>query len=164
MGSSRRILSLSAALCLAWVAACDNPSPGGGGSPYLSLELPSAPASAEVAGVEVRLSASVWMNLMPGPPNPSGGPLVVTFRLDPTPAGTFPPGTAVERVWVIGGDHVWNTTPDEVSGDAGGVRAVARGGPEMAQGLPADVAVRLRAPSGKAVDLRVRVPAVEAAH
>ena len=157
----RPVATLAIALVLAAAAACggrsESPAPVGEGA----AELRQAPTtSAKLAGFSYRLETYLWRDFMPGPDAGSNGkPLIAVARVtvvDDTAA--FPAGVTVDRMWIVNGDQLWESTPREEqargSAKVETLEVVSRDGPRWGPGITVDVVVRLRDAAGNTVLLR----------
>jgi hypothetical protein len=152
------------ALC-ACGPATENGSVGeGAGAPSpLAFDPARLSASTRLEGVPLALEARLWVERVAAPGAPSG-PLYVSVRIAPEAGAELPGGLTADRVWVIGGDHTWETGFDRLRLAGGGLEGLAGGGPGLDPALPADVVVRLRGPDDAVRFVRVRLPGVPAVH
>jgi hypothetical protein len=118
-------------------------SAGCGASPTVPDEtvsqLRAAPAVATIDGTRIELQVDVWRDFQPISP-PGGKGLRVSVRLPATTTAFI-----VERIWVVFGDQVWDSTPAAVSGST---TWIAGEGPQWGPGVAVDVVAQIRGPSG----------------
>jgi hypothetical protein len=147
------------------LCAC-GPAAGGGDGAGAPAPLAFDPArlstTARLEGGDVSLKAELWLDHTPAPGR-AGGPLYLSVHLSPE-GGPLPGGLTADRVWVIGGDHTWETAFDRLRLENGALEGLVAGGPELDPNLPADVVVRLRGPGDAVRFVRVRLPGVPTAH
>ncbi len=112
----------------------------------LPLEaLLAAPEQVEIAGRTYILETYLWRDFMPASP-PDGKPLIASIHIVPQDSGVFPPSLDANRLWVIKGKEVWETSfsNEEIFQDAHQLGKVARNGPKWGPGIAVDVVVRLK--------------------
>lgn len=122
----------------------------------------SADTLASVAGVSVTLRVSAWRDFMPSPVRRGGSDLMVNLVLQSTDSTPFPAGLMVDSAWVRSPEGTWPAAPSQERRPdvPRGMDLMLRGGPTWTPGIPLDVLVRLRAPSGAVTYLRDRRAAV----
>ena len=122
------------------VAAC---AAGCGASPTVPdqtiTQLRAAPTAATIDGARIELQVDVWRDFQPISP-PGGRGLRVSARLPATTA-TF----ILERIWVLLGEEVWDSTPIAVPGSTSWT---AGEGPQWGPGVSVDVVAQIRGPHG----------------
>jgi hypothetical protein len=102
-------------------------------------QLRAAPTVVTIDGARVELQVDVWRDFQPI--SPAGGKgLQVSVRLPATTA-TF----IMERLWVVFGDEVWDSTPTAV---VGSTTWTAGEGPQWGPGGTVDVVAQVRGPNG----------------
>jgi hypothetical protein len=154
-------MGLALALC-----ACGPPSGSGDGAGApapLAFDPARLSATARLEGGDVSLKAELWLDHSPAPGR-AGGPLYLSVHVAPEGGGPLPGGLTADRVWVIGGDHTWETAFDRLRLEGDALEGLVAGGPELDPKLPADVVVRLRGPGDAVRFVRVRLPGVPTAH
>lgn len=99
-------------------------------------DLRRAPAVVTIDGTMIQPQVVVWRDFQPISPA-DGQPLRVSVRVTPTV-----PSVAVDRIWVLLGDSVWDATPQRIEGSA---EWLATDGPKWGPDVTVDVVSRLRA-------------------
>lgn len=147
------------ALAAVMACACGGPT-GGAGAPPGGFDPGAAADAVSVGGVRLSLTAHAWLDRTPGlrtPAKPGHGPLHVMVAVGPSGGAGLPDGVSADRIWVIAGDHAWETEFDVLTRVNGRLEGTAGGGPDLDPALPADVVVRLRDAEGAASHLKVRL-------
>lgn len=164
LGRAAGAVGLLLALCACGPASGGGAAGDGAGAPSpLAFDPARLSATTRWDGVPVALQARLWVERVARPGVPAG-PLYVSVRLVPEGGAELPGGLTADRVWVIGGDHTWETGFDRLRLAGGGLEGLAGGGPDLDPALPADVVVRLRGPDDAVRFVRVRLPGSPAAH
>ena len=142
-------------------------------------DLRNAPTEVEIDGRSLSLSAYPWRDFMPGPGNSSdGSPMMVVLKVATTDKKPFPSGVRLDRVWVLFGEQVWETSkfrdqmkspPDAKDSwincsDSPVCEVTARNGPKWGPNIFVDVVVRLTDKEGQHHLLQVRKQCVNAAN
>ena len=102
-------------------------------------QLRAAPTVATIDGTRIELQVDVWRDFQPISP-PGGKGLRVSARLPATTATLI-----LERIWVLFGDELWDSTPIAVPGST---TWTAGEGPQWGPGVSVDVVAQVRGPSG----------------
>jgi len=133
--------------------------------------LRRVPASVAISSGVLQLQAEAWRDFMPvcmmGTARqcaPDGGrPMMVVFNLI-FRSGTRPRTPLhAQKVWVVQGKSVWETTNIEQPGDAlDDVRMTVRGGPNWTPRSLIDVIVRFVDDQGRTIDIAVRKQPIRA--
>ena len=120
-------------------------------------DLRKAATEVEIDGQSLSLSAYPWRDFMPGAANgPDGSPMMVGLKVATTDKKPFPSGVRLDRVWVLFGEQVWETSKlrdqngpsyDKDSwincSDSPVCEVTVRNGPKWGPGVLVDVVVRL---------------------
>jgi hypothetical protein len=108
-------------------------------------QLRSAPSSVEVEGRTLALTAELWRDFMPISP-PDGKPMTASLRIATQSSDPLPEGVQADSVWVLFGEHVWETIAVEQgprTAAASGFEIVASEGPKWGPEVQVDVVVRV---------------------
>ena len=74
-------------------------------------DLRNAPTEVVLDGRSLSLSAYPWRDFMPTTfPNPNGSPMMVVVKVATADKKPFPSGVRMDRVWVLFGEQVWETS------------------------------------------------------
>jgi hypothetical protein len=121
-------------------------------------DLRNAPTEVVLDGRSLSLSAYAWRDFMPGTLNaPDGSPMMVGLKIATADKKPFPNGVRMDRVWVLFGEQVWETSKlrDQVKSppdnkdlwvncsESPVCQVTAREGPKWGPGVFVDVVVRL---------------------
>lgn len=133
--------------------------------------LRRVPTSVYISSAVLELEAEAWRDFMPArmldtePQGASDGgrPMMVAFNLR-CRGGTWPSARLhAQKVWVLQGKSVWETSDVEPLGDAiEGVRMTVRGGPNWKPRSLVDVIVRFVDDQGKTIDIAIRKQPIRA--
>jgi hypothetical protein len=148
------------ALAAVMACACGPAGESGAGAPPGGFDPKAATETAWLEGVPLSLTARAWLDRTAqwaGAARRAGGPLHVMVAVGPPGDAALPEGVTADRMWVIAGDHAWETPFDVLTRVNGRLEGTAGGGPDLDPALPADVVVRLVAPDGAARHLKVRL-------
>lgn len=145
----RRTCGTLAAWALGLIAAaCQGPT-----TPSLPLdELLAAPLTVEFDGRTFALETFLWRDFMPGI-GPEGSLLGAVVELTAVDGQPFPDEIDADRLWVINGERVWETSFSGQSRPRNPSRLdqlekSAAGGPRWDVGTEVDVVVRVTRPPG----------------
>ena len=151
------------ALCLL-AASCQNPV-----TPSLPLDdLLAAPQAVEINGRQFKLETFVWRDLMPTS-DPNGFELNAAVYLTAIDGQPFPDFIDSNRIWVINGENVWETTfrgelrPRD-SEHLYQLEKVANGGPRWDVGAQVEVVVRVTRLMAAPCLLRATKQTIDAAY
>jgi len=151
------------ALCLV-AASCQNPV-----TPSLPLDdLLAAPLVFEINGRQFKLETFVWRDLMPTV-DPDGFRLNAAVYLTAVDGQPFPDEIDSNRIWVINGEDVWETTylgesrPRD-SAHLYQLEKVANGGPRWDVGAQVEVVVRVTVSTAARCLLRATEQTISAAY
>jgi hypothetical protein len=134
------------ALPLLWLApCCQNPV-----TPSIPLNnLLAAPLAIELGGRQFSLETFLYRDFMPGPDR-GGSLLIAIVYLTAVDGQAFPDDVDCNRIWVVNGEEVWETTfQDEMRPRSPSylnqLEKVARNGPVWDIGTRVEVIVRVTA-------------------
>jgi hypothetical protein len=110
-----------------------------------------SPAEAiQIEGVRLVLEASLWRDLMPGPP-PQTRPLFAQVTIEPVDDSNLPVSVSVDSLWVIHESGAWATPFEDVEPPPSINRSTALwklattdAEPHLMPGVRVDVVVRVR--------------------
>lgn len=148
-GAEMAVLALGLLL-----AACQGPT-----TPTLPLEeLLAAPLTVDIDGRTFELETFLYRDFMPGV-GPGGSLLYAVVELTAVDGEPFPDAIDADRLWVIDGDRIWETS---FSGEArprnpsrlDQLEKSARGGPRWDVGTEVEVVIRVTRPQGASRLLR----------
>ncbi|MBE3126143.1 MAG: hypothetical protein IMZ57_10870, partial [Acidobacteria bacterium] len=131
-------------LCLL-AASCQSPV-----TPSLPLnDLLTAPLAVEINGRQFTLETFIWRDFMPGD-NSGGSLLIAAAYLTAVDGQPFPAEIDGNRIWVVNGEEVWETTFTGEVRPRDSVRLyqlqkTAYGGPRWDVGAQVEVVVRVTA-------------------
>ncbi len=133
----------------------------GSGTPaapaFTQQDDPAAAATSVVlAGKALTLSTYLWRDFQPISPS-DGRALAGVLRISTSDGSGLPTSVTADRVWVILGEQLWQTTPSETGGRDGTspvYESSIRDGPKWGPGVTVDVVIRLGDGSGRTVLLR----------
>jgi hypothetical protein len=135
-----------AALCL-FAVSCQSPV-----TPSLPLnDLLTAPMTVEINSCQFTLETSLWRDFMPGSNSPEGSLLIAIAYLTAADGQVFPAEIDADRIWVVNGKEVWETTftaearPRD-SLHLNQLQKSAGGGPRWDIGAQVEVIIRVTAP------------------
>ena len=127
-------------------------------------DLRNAPTEVDIDGRSLSLSAYPWRDFMPGSFNgPDGSPMMVVLKVATNDKKPFPSGVRLDRVWVLFGEQVWDTSklrdqmkspPDDKDSwincsDSPVCEVTARNGPKWGPDVFVDIVVRLTDKEGQ---------------
>jgi hypothetical protein len=131
------------ALCLL-AASCQSPV-----TPSVPLnDLLTAPLAVEINGRQFTLETYLWRDFMPGSTPPDGSLLGAVVYLTAVDGQPFPAETDSNRIWVVNGEEVWETTFASESrprspAHLNQLQKYASGGPRWDVGAQVEVVVRV---------------------
>ena len=142
-------------------------------------DLRNAPTEIVLDGRSLSLSAFPWRDFMPTTSwGADGSPMMVVLKVATIDKKPFPSGVRMDRVWVLFGEQVWETSKlrDQMRSppydkdswincsDSPVCEATARNGPKWGPGVFVDVVVRLTDKEGRHHFLQVPKQRVQASH
>lgn len=151
------------ALCLL-AASCQNPV-----TPSLPLDdLLAAPLAVEINGRQFTLETFIWRDFMPGG-NSGGSSLMAAVYLTAVDGQSFPADVDSNRLWVVNGEKVWETTFQSEARPRSSVHLDqlekgARDGPKWDVGAQVEVVVRVTAWSASSYLLRATKQVINATY
>jgi hypothetical protein len=175
------IFTVLLALILAAFPFMQHPAQTGQSKENLSVsikDLRNAATEVVLDGRSLSLSAFPWRDFMPSTLSaPDGSPMMVVVKVSTSDKKPFPSGVRMDRVWVLFGEQVWETSELRAQvktppynkdlwvncSDSPVCEATAREGPKWGPGVFVDVVVRLTDKEGRHHLLRVPKQCVKAA-
>lgn len=117
--------------------------------------LLSTPEEVIFEEIRYHLETSLWRDFMPISP-PDGQPLIALIKVISIENVLIPSTLDVDRLWIINGYEVWESTFSEEldSSDGCKIEKIARNGPKWDTGIRVDVVVRLIGINQKSILLR----------
>lgn len=123
-------------------------------------EILAAPSQIAIGSTTLRLATYLWRDFMPGPT--ATQPLLARLRLQADGGSAIPPGTQIDKAWLVLDNEAWISVPQQEipPQDASMLDVMSRGGPEWPVGAMVSVVVQIHDAANNSYLLRAEPQAI----